>query len=319
MPWHTTQHSECPADKPWAVVTDASGEVMGCHPSEDAAHEQMAALYANEPEAKSMTEPIAAKFDEAADGWYVEGPILPLGGPAEGNDLTGTRFTTDTDFCLDWFPDGGRPGLYDHGFDATLERSVIGREVKSWKAEDGGIWLRGQLDKAHKYATEVRQLAEKGLLYLSSGAVDHLTRVTKGGAIKVWPWVEWSLTTHPANPEAMAYSVKSADAIVHLAVLGIEAPDALTEADEPNVEPVPPDAVKALLDTLTTTLTPQALHDAATASGAKCAGETPPDEPAPLLAVAGKSAETTEPVDLDALRQRFSAEAVKTARELLNP
>jgi hypothetical protein len=68
---------------------------------------------------------------------------------------------------------------------------------------------------------------------------------------------------------------------------------------------------------LTKALTPQSLHDAAIASGAKCAGETPESEPAPLLAIAGKSAETPPAVDLEALKARLSEEAVKQARALI--
>ena len=44
-------HPDCPADKPVAVVADDTGEKMGCHANEDDANAQIAALYANEPEA----------------------------------------------------------------------------------------------------------------------------------------------------------------------------------------------------------------------------------------------------------------------------
>ena len=77
------------------------------------------------------------------------------------------------------------------------------------------------------------------------------------------------------------------------------------------------DSEDMAMKSLTTTLTPQALHDAACASGAKCAGDTPEAAPAPLLAIAGKSAATVPAVDLDALRADLSSVAVKTAMELL--
>lgn len=49
MPYHVvSDHAECSADKPHAVVKESDGTVMGCHASEDDAHAQMAALYANE-------------------------------------------------------------------------------------------------------------------------------------------------------------------------------------------------------------------------------------------------------------------------------
>jgi hypothetical protein len=57
MPWHIErQHTGCPAGKPWAVVQDADGSVAGCHASETDAEEQLAALYANEPEGSAMAE-----------------------------------------------------------------------------------------------------------------------------------------------------------------------------------------------------------------------------------------------------------------------
>ena len=60
----------------------------------------------------SKTAP-AVRFVEEGDDWFVEGLILPFDGPINGQDLTGTHFTKSTDFCLDWHPDGGRPGHVD--------------------------------------------------------------------------------------------------------------------------------------------------------------------------------------------------------------
>lgn len=52
VPWHITQgHAECPEGSPWAVVKDADGSVAGCHASESAAQDQLAALYASEDDA----------------------------------------------------------------------------------------------------------------------------------------------------------------------------------------------------------------------------------------------------------------------------
>jgi len=53
MPWDVKHDDRCPSSKPWAVIKQGSGELEGCHPSEDAAHKQQAALYANEP--RSLT------------------------------------------------------------------------------------------------------------------------------------------------------------------------------------------------------------------------------------------------------------------------
>lgn len=48
MPWHVAQSAQCPAGKPWGVINENTGEVEGCHASEAAAQEQVAALYAAE-------------------------------------------------------------------------------------------------------------------------------------------------------------------------------------------------------------------------------------------------------------------------------
>ena len=55
MPWHVAKTSKCSASKPWGVIKDADGKVVGCHPTEDKAKDQLKALYANEPKAKAMT------------------------------------------------------------------------------------------------------------------------------------------------------------------------------------------------------------------------------------------------------------------------
>lgn len=48
MPYHVTKSNECPSDKPWAVIKDSDGEIMGCHMTEDDAMDQMKAIHANE-------------------------------------------------------------------------------------------------------------------------------------------------------------------------------------------------------------------------------------------------------------------------------
>lgn len=61
MPWHTVHnHAECPVDKPWAVVKDVDGTVAGCHETEAAADEQLAALYASD----SVTDETTASADK---------------------------------------------------------------------------------------------------------------------------------------------------------------------------------------------------------------------------------------------------------------
>jgi HK97 family phage prohead protease len=54
VPWHITPgHSECGSGQ-YAVVKDSDGSVEGCHGSREEATKHMAALYANEPEARAV-------------------------------------------------------------------------------------------------------------------------------------------------------------------------------------------------------------------------------------------------------------------------
>lgn len=48
MPYHVAKNGACPSSKPWAVIKDTSGEVMGCHDTEEEALAQLRALYVNE-------------------------------------------------------------------------------------------------------------------------------------------------------------------------------------------------------------------------------------------------------------------------------
>lgn len=55
MPWHKVEgHSECPVSEPWAVVEDDTGDVVGCHGSEQSANAQLAALNANVEDSLEM-------------------------------------------------------------------------------------------------------------------------------------------------------------------------------------------------------------------------------------------------------------------------
>jgi len=48
MPYHVEQNSSCPADNPYAVVNDDTGEVMSCNATQSDADAQAAQLNAAE-------------------------------------------------------------------------------------------------------------------------------------------------------------------------------------------------------------------------------------------------------------------------------
>ena len=143
------------------------------------------------------------KIAAAADGGIViEGYGVPFGGPIKGRDLHGQYFSKKTDFALDLIPDGQRPLLYQHGLDSAVDTAVIGRwGVK--RIDDGGVWVRAQLDARSEYINEIKELVDNDALGFSSGTMGHLVKVApKTGEILKWALVELSLTPNPANPNA---------------------------------------------------------------------------------------------------------------------
>jgi len=112
-----------------------------------------------------------------------------------GEDLTGDRFSKDTDFGGSR-PFVGMPVYYDHALGGI--KSQIG-VVKVWTPSDEGIDVQIELDRRHKYAADVMKLAESGALGLSTGALPHLVERVDG-EIKRWVVGEISLTPTPAEP-----------------------------------------------------------------------------------------------------------------------
>ena len=271
----------------------------------------------------------AVRFTNRDEG-IIAGLIVPYTGPIKGDkDLYGTRFSQSTDLALEWFPEGGRPGLYSHGLDEELETEVIGREIRSYET-DAGRWLEAQIDKAHRYAGEIMELVDKGMLALSSGAVDHLVKINASTRdVERWPWVEWSLVPNPGNPEALIYHVRSADAVMHapeVAVRIVEDLDALVpKAEEPITEepPItePQEDLVGAVRSLIQTMEPVVLHDLAIEMGATCptsVSEVP--EASPVISI---RADDPVPVpmtdeDLVAIRASLDLAAITKARELTN-
>lgn len=152
-----------------------------------------------------MTLDMTVKFAEGSDD-IIEGYGVPF-----GLDLDGQQFTAKSDLCLDWFPKGGRPILFHHGFDDTVKMSAVGHEIGS-EMQEAGLWVRAQLDKASKYYERVKQLVEAGAVGWSSAAPDHKVKIAKDGTIERWPVIEFSLTPTPAKPNLVAYAMKSEQA-----------------------------------------------------------------------------------------------------------
>lgn len=125
-------------------------------------------------------------------------------GDADHPDLSSFNdyFTKDTDFWLDKW--SLRPMIYDHaGDEATADNPVVGIWDKAIQ-DNVGIWMEGQLSRAHLYRKAILQLIDQGVLALSTDSAPHL--VTRRQSVKNtheiirWPILAASLTTTPAEP-----------------------------------------------------------------------------------------------------------------------
>jgi hypothetical protein len=205
MPYKVIESGE----KGWCVYKhDDQGEpvgaTLGCHPTEAEADAQMAALYANEPDA---TKAVAVK---AVGDWELDVLGNPYYGPDNGKDSQGEYFDTTTKFHEDKF--GLPPAVYYHGFapdgkpngDPVFIGKTTGREVRP-----DGVWYRVLLDKTNEFARRVWQAAKDGVARASTGAVSHLVRTDSDGHIRHWPVAELSIFEategrRPANAYAVA-------------------------------------------------------------------------------------------------------------------
>jgi hypothetical protein len=60
MPWNVIKTDRCPTSKPWGVVGGSTGDrLAGCHPTQDAAKKQQAALYVHAPDGQRAEEPVS--------------------------------------------------------------------------------------------------------------------------------------------------------------------------------------------------------------------------------------------------------------------
>jgi phage head maturation protease len=126
-------------------------------------------------------------------------------GTSSQKDTQGEYFTSGTNYALNWYEK--RPALYHHGLDNKLEVDPIGI-IDTIKADDIGLWIEGQWNKANAYIEAVKSLARAGKLGWSSGTLRHLKRVDPDGKITRWPIAEISMTPTPAEPRATGVSMK---------------------------------------------------------------------------------------------------------------
>lgn len=127
-----------------------------------------------------------------------------------GEDLEGEMFAADTDYMLDLVP--VKPVYIDHAGDTFV--TADGKTIKlvgvnepvgtvtEVTADDVGLYMKLQLEKAGRYWSVVEQMIGTGKAGLSSGTVSHLAR-RNGKNITRWPIVEESITLTPAEPRTV--------------------------------------------------------------------------------------------------------------------
>jgi HK97 family phage major capsid protein len=133
----------------------------------------------------------AAKAPQGA----IEGYLITFGGPQD-TDLERQFFSPETQFHLDWFD--RHPALYHHGLDSQVGLGPIGY-IKSYQADDLGLWVQAQLEMHDKYAQAVYDMIQARDFGWSSGSVEHLVQVDPNGLIRRWPVIEGSATPTPAQ------------------------------------------------------------------------------------------------------------------------
>lgn len=152
-------------------------------------------------------------------------------GSADEPDISMMRdyFTKATDYWLDKW--STRPMLYHHALDPqTADDPVVGTWTKA-TVDDVGIWLEGELAKAHKYRGAIQQMITKGALALSSDSAPHLVKrkAQPNGTNEVtrWPLLAASLTPTPAEPRLLpASQIKAAYKAIGLDVTIDDSPEA---------------------------------------------------------------------------------------------
>lgn len=170
---------------------------------------------------------------KALDDGDAIGGYAVLFGDASTHDIERDYYTKATNFWLDDFG-WPRPITYHHGMDAaTRDDPVIGHWTKA-NIDDTGVWLEGQLDRAHAYYKAIKQLAARGYLKLSSDSAPQWVQRERqqNGAnfVKRWPLITASTTVTPMEPRMMAVEVKALLAEIGVDAIDTNNPEAINPA-----------------------------------------------------------------------------------------
>jgi hypothetical protein len=162
-------------------------------------------------EAVSKSEWIAVKAVSGGDEYILEILGAPFGGPDNGRDRQGERFTSVSNLHTEDYPE--IPLVLAHGLDPHTGKPVgkpvyVGK-AKYLRTDERGHWWKGILDKTKSVVEGLWKAAKKGRLGASSGSLSHLVRIAKDGTILEWPVAEMTLAdldenVRPINSYAIA-------------------------------------------------------------------------------------------------------------------
>lgn len=117
-------------------------------------------------------------------------------------------------------------------------RDYVFTPVKT-KRDAVGLWAETVMDLANSYEKAVFNLAKKGKIGWSSGAVSHLVRKDTDGKITRWPIGEASLTPTPADALNRAIPIKS--------LAGVKFVSLIDEGETPATQDESDAAIKSLI------------------------------------------------------------------------
>ena len=185
MPWSVEgEHPQCPASRPWAVVNDESGEVEGCHATQQGAQQQQAALYAQEETNMSADDEFTVARHAPRDD-LIRG-ITEVRTDGDGNTMVGYPIVFDTWTEIDsWegrFRERVHPGAvnktlrergdqvkvqFDHGMHPVIGSLPLGR-AETMRTDDLGLWVEVPLS----HARDVQELIKPRL---AEGSIDGMS------------------------------------------------------------------------------------------------------------------------------------------------
>src|SRR6185369_7547589 len=140
MPYHVAKSAECPSSKPWAVIKNADGKVMGCHPTQAAAEKQLAAIHASEGDA--AMQPVVEETPQELpqmNGTPWEGILAVEGVPTgDGREFAPNALTwADMPLPLRWNVEDSHGGM------PTTKTVLVGRIDNVWRNPDNPLEIRG--------------------------------------------------------------------------------------------------------------------------------------------------------------------------------